>query len=176
MFESRGWNKGMKIGFVGLGTMGRPMALNLLKAGHELRVYNRTREKMTSLVAEGAQAASSYADAARECEVVVTVLSDSPVVREVVLEDSGILGACTRGTIIVDMSTMSPAVTTEIARECKKVGVELVDAPVSGGEGGAIAGTLSIMVGGSRSALETVRPILETMGSKIPSARRSGFR
>ena len=164
----------MKIGFVGLGTMGRPMALSLLKVGHELRVYDITGEKIRSVVAEGGQAASSSADAARECEVVITVLTDSPVVREVVLGDNGVLSGCAPGTTIVDMSTISPTVTIEIAGQCKKAGVEFVDAPMSGGESGAIAGTLSIMVGGSPAALETVRPILETVGSKITYMGPSG--
>ena len=162
------------LGFVGLGTMGRAMALNLLAAGYDLQVYNRTRSRMDPLVREGARAASSCQDAAAGSDVVITMLSDSPVVREVVLGEGGVLSGCGRGTIIVDMSTISPSVTREIARECDKRGVVFLDAPVSGGESGAIEGTLSVMVGGSAAAVESVRPILEVMGSNITHMGASG--
>ena len=124
----------MKIGFIGLGTMGRPMALNLLRAGHAMRVYNRTPSKMEPLVAEGAAAAESCADAAQGSQVVITMLPDSPDVREAVLGESGALEGCAQSTIIIDMSTISPAVTCEIAAECVMCGVDFIDAPVTGGE------------------------------------------
>ena len=156
-----------RIGFVGLGTMGRPMALNLAQAGYDLRVYNRTRARMDPLVEEGARAASSYRDAADGAEVVIAMLSDSPVVRDVILGENGVLSGCAPGTIIVDMSTISPSVSREIAQQCEGRQVQFVDAPVSGGERGAIEGTLSIMVGGGAADVESVRPILEVLGSKI---------
>lgn len=158
---------GTTIGFIGLGTMGRPMALNLLKAGHTVRVYNRTESKMQPLVAAGAEAASSYRGAALGASVLITMLSDTPDVREVILGPDGALAGCAQGAVIVDMSTISPSVAVEIAGACRDRGVEFVDAPVTGGEAGALNATLSIMVGGTREALDSVSDILGAMGSKI---------
>lgn len=163
-----------RIGFIGLGAMGRPMALNLLKAGHTVRVFNRTRSKMEPLLAAGAQGADSYADAARGADVIITIVSDSPDVKDVILGPNGVLSACGNGGVVVDMSTISPAVAIEIAEACRARGVEFLDAPVTGGESGAIAGTLSIMVGGNREALESVRDVLSSMGSKITFMGPSG--
>lgn len=163
-----------RIGFVGLGTMGRPMALNLLKAGFTVRVFNRTEARMAPLVQAGAEPATSFADAAKNAEVVISMLADSPDVRYVLLGPDGALSGAGEGAIIVDMSTISPAVAAEIAGECRTKGVEFLDAPVTGGEGGAISGKLSIMVGGSAAALEQVRGVLEAMGSRITYMGPSG--
>jgi len=163
-----------RIGFIGLGTMGRPMALNLLKAGHSVRVFNRTRSKMEPLLAAGAQAAHSYANAAQRADVVITMLSDSPDVRKVVLGPSGALDGCGPGSVIVDMSTISPSAAVEIAQACRERGVEFLDAPVTGGESGAVAGTLSILVGGRPEVLESVRDTLSAVGSKITHMGPSG--
>lgn len=156
-----------RVGFIGLGTMGRPMALNLLKAGHLVRVFNRTRVRMEPLIAAGALGADSPADAACDADVVVTVVSDSPDVREVILGANGALSGCRAGAVIVDMSTISPAVAVEIGQACRERGVEFLDAPVTGGESGAVAGMLSILVGGNMDALERVRDVLDAMGSKV---------
>ena len=165
---------GTKIGFIGLGTMGRPMALNLLKAGYCVRVFNRTASKMEPLVAAGAERACSYADTAEGSDILITMLSDSDDVREVILGSGGTLSAMTKGATMVDMSTISPAVAMEIADACRARGVEFLDAPVTGGESGAIAGTLSIMVGGGAEVLESVRKVLSAMGSKITYMGPSG--
>lgn len=156
-----------RVGFVGLGTMGRPMALNLLKAGRSVRVFNRTRSRMEPLIAAGAEGADSPADAARGADVVVTIVSDSPDVKEVIMGADGVLSGCREGTVIIDMSTISPAVAVEIGQACRERGVQFLDAPVTGGESGAIAGTLSILVGGDKEVLESVRDVLGDMGSKI---------
>ncbi len=163
-----------KIGFIGLGTMGRPMALNLIKAGFTVRVFNRTPAKMEPLITAGAERAASCADAAAGSDVVITMLADSEDVREVVLAPNGALSGCAESTAIIDMSTISPAVAIEIAEQCQARGVEFLDAPVTGGESGAIAGTLSIMVGGSESVLDSVRDVLGAMGSKITYMGPSG--
>jgi len=156
-----------KIGFIGLGTMGRPMVMNLLKAGYPVRVFNRTRARMEPLVVAGAEPAGSYADVADGVDVLITMLSDSDDVREVILGPGGALGALASGSIIVDMSTISPAVAIEISEACRAQAVEFLDAPVTGGESGAVTGTLSIMVGGSERVLDTARGPLESLGSKI---------
>lgn len=165
---------GVTIGFIGLGTMGRPMALNLLRAGYRLRVFNRTHSKMEELVSEGAAACKSYEDAAHGADVVITMLSNPPVVREVILGEQGALKGCSPDTIIIDMSTISPSVAVEISEECKSAGVRFLDAPVSGGESGAIAGTLSVMVGGDKDALDSTREILDVLSSKIIYMGESG--
>ena len=165
---------GTKIGFIGLGTMGRPMALNLLKAGYSVRVFNRTASKMDPLIAAGAERSRSYADAADGRDVLITMLSDSDDVREVVLGPEGALSGCAKGTLIIDMSTISPGVVREIAETCRARGVEFLDAPVTGGESGAVAGTLSIMVGGEERVLDSVRQPLAAMGSKITYMGTSG--
>lgn len=156
-----------KIGFIGLGTMGRPMAANLLKAGFCVRVFNRTASRTEDLVAAGAEQAASYADAADGSDVVITMVSDSDDVREVLLGPTGALSACADGAIVVDMSTIAPAAAVEIGRECQERGVDFLDAPVTGGESGAVAGALSIMVGGAEQTLDRVRDVLEAMGSRI---------
>ena len=165
---------GETIGFIGLGTMGRPMALNLIKAGYKLRVFNRTMSKSEELIALGAHACESCEEAARGSSIVITMLSDSPVVKEAVLGETGALKGCSAGTVIVDMSTIAPSVAADIAKQCKSASVDFIDAPVSGGESGAIAGTLSVMVGGSEEALESVREVLNVLSSKITYMGESG--
>ncbi len=156
-----------KVGFIGLGIMGKPMARNLMEAGYELVVYNRSREKADELAKEGATAAASPREVAEQSDVVVTMLPDSPEVREVVAGEDGVLEGIEEGSLLVDMSTISPVVTEELAAETEKKGARMLDAPVSGGEPGAVEGTLSIMVGGSEEDFERVRPIFDILGDTV---------
>jgi 2-hydroxy-3-oxopropionate reductase len=153
------------VGFIGLGLMGKPMALNLRKAGFPLIVHNRSHAAVEALVAAGARAAGSPAEVAAASDVVITMVPDSPDVRKVLAGPRGVFEAVRPGTILIDMSSISPVVTRELAAEAASHGATLLDAPVSGGEIGAINGTLSIMVGGDRAALEKVRPLLNAMGN-----------
>jgi len=155
------------IAFIGLGIMGRPMALNLVRAGHDLFVHARRAESMAPLTEAGALGCPSPAEAARQAEVIFTMVSDTPDVEQVILGDEGILAGVAPGSLVVDMSTISPAATRALAARLAAHGVDMLDAPVSGGEGGAIAGTLSIMVGGSAAAFARARPLLETLGRNI---------
>ncbi len=155
----------MKIGLIGLGIMGKPMGRNLLKAGHELVVYNRSRAAVDELVAAGAQVGASPADVAARSELVITMLPNSPDVKAVAFGENGILAGAKPGMILVDMSSIAPGASQEIARACAEKGVEMLDAPVSGGEPKAIDGSLSIMVGGDRAVFERVREVLLSMGS-----------
>src|SRR5512146_1580783 len=152
-------------GFIGLGVMGRPMARNLLKAGFPLVVHSRTQSTVDEIVAAGASAASSPAEVAARSDIVITMLPDSPDVRLVLAGPGGVFEQLRPGMVIVDMSTISPAVAQELAGEAAERGAQMLDAPVSGGEIGAINGTLSIMVGGDAQALERVRPVLNAMGN-----------
>ena len=156
-----------KIGFIGLGIMGKPMARNLRKAGYAPTVYNRSRPAMEELEREGATLGSSAKDVAAASEVVITMLPNSPDVEAVVLGANGVLEGAQPGTTVIDMSTISPLVSQTIYEEAKKKKVNTLDAPVSGGEKGAIEGTLSIMVGGDREVFEAVLPILQAMGKTI---------
>ena len=156
-----------KIGFIGLGIMGKPMARNLRKAGYAPTVYNRSRPAMEELKREGATLGSSAKDVAAASEVVITMLPNSPDVEAVVLGANGVLEGAQPGTTVIDMSTISPLVSQTIYEEAKKKKVNALDAPVSGGEKGAIEGTLSIMVGGDREVFEAVLPILQAMGKTI---------
>ena len=153
------------IGFIGLGLMGKPMALNLLKAGFAVRVLSRSPRPVEELVAAGAESASLPSDLARQCDVVITMLPDGPDVRAVLSGPNGLLEGLRPNSVIVDMSSISPDTAKELASEVKRRGSWMLDAPVSGGEIGAKSGTLSIMVGGETEALERVRPILEKLGS-----------
>jgi len=152
-----------RIGFIGLGIMGRPMARNLMKAGFPLTVWNRSRPGIGELVGEGAAEGGSPADVARRSDIVITIVGDSPDVEEVALGANGIIEGAQAGLVHIDMTTISPQVTRRIA----EAGVEMLDAPVSGGQQGAIEGTLSIMVGGKAETLERCRPVLAAMGGKI---------
>jgi 3-hydroxyisobutyrate dehydrogenase len=157
----------MNIAFIGLGTMGAPMATRLLQAGHRLCVHNRTRQREEPLAALGAARAASPAEAATGAELVFTMVSDTPDVRQVVLGEQGAIHGMEPGTALIDMSTISPAATREIAAQLAEHGVTMLDAPVSGGSEGAKKGTLSIMVGGQAEVLARVRPALEALGTTI---------
>jgi 2-hydroxy-3-oxopropionate reductase len=157
----------LKVGYIGLGIMGKSMARNIMKAGFPLVVYNRSRASVDELAGEGATAASSPADVARQVDVVFTNLPDSPDVELVALGPDGIIEGAYEGLIFVDNSTIKPATARFVAEELVKKGVQALDAPVSGGDIGARNGTLTIMVGGPAEALERVMPIFEAMGKKI---------
>ncbi len=156
-----------RVGFIGLGIMGRPMAGHLVSAGYEVAVWNRTRSKAADLVKAGARWAESPKEVAARSDVTITMVADTPDVLEVILGADGILEGIRPGAIVVDMSTISPAATREIARRLAEKGAEMLDAPVSGGEKGAIEGTLSIMVGGKPEVFERVLPIFQRMGRNI---------
>ena len=155
------------VGFVGLGIMGRPMLRNLLKAGHTVVAYGRTPAKLDAAVADGAQRGASNADVGARAPIVVTMLPDGPEVEEVVLGPNGILSGSKPGSLIIDMSSISPLVSQKIAAACAEKGVDFVDAPVSGGEPKAVDGTLAIMVGASDAAFQKAEPILKCMGSSV---------
>ena len=155
----------MRIGFIGLGIMGKPMAKNLLKAGYELVVYDVVPEAVADATAAGAAAAESSADVAAQCDTIITMLPNSPHVREVVMGDGGILSAAKPGTIIVDMSSIAPLEAQAIFKACEEKGVKMIDAPVSGGEPKAIDGSLAIMVGGDKAVFDQVYDILMVMGA-----------
>jgi 2-hydroxy-3-oxopropionate reductase len=155
----------MTIGFIGLGIMGKPMAANLLKAGHKLVVYDVTRDRLADALAKGAEEGSSPADVASRCDRIITMLPNSPHVKEVVLGAHGVIEGARRGSILIDMSSIAPSASKEVAAALEKKGVEAIDAPVSGGEPKAIDGTLAIMVGGKLEVYEKVKDILLAMGS-----------
>lgn len=154
----------MKIGFIGLGIMGKPMAKNLLKKGYELVVYDIIADNVNALTAAGAVAADSAKDVAAQCDTVITIVPNSPHVKAAVLGKNGVLEGAKPGTILIDMSSIAPLASQEIHSACAEKGVEMLDAPVSGGEPKAIDGTLSIMVGGKRELFEKVYDILMAMG------------
>ncbi len=156
----------MKIGFIGLGIMGRPMAKNLLKAGYDLVVYDKY-VTASDVIALGAKQGESNRDVASRSELVITMLPNSPHVKEAVLGERGVLEGAKEGTIVVDMSSIAPQVSKEVAAACAKKNVVMLDAPVSGGEPKAIDGTLAIMVGGDAQTFEKVKPVLEKMGSSV---------
>ena len=147
--------------------MGAPMALNVLKAGHEVTVHNRTRDREIPIAAAGASRADSPAAAAQSADVVITCVSDTPDVEQVILGNNGIIHGAQPGTVVVDMSTISPTVTRKIAEDLAAKGIAMIDAPVSGGSEGAEKGTLSIMVGGDAGDVAKVHPVLEAMGKTI---------
>ena len=163
-----------KVGFIGLGIMGGPMARNLMGAGHELVLYNRTREKAEDLAGDDATVAGSPREVAEQSGVVITMLPDSPQVEEVLAGQDGVLAGISEGDLIVDMSTISPVVTRELAAKAAEKGASMLDAPVSGGDVGAIDGTLSIMVGGRGEDFERAKPLFETMGKTITHVGESG--
>lgn len=164
----------MRIGFVGLGTMGAPMARRLLEAGYEVTVHNRTRAREEALAAAGAARAATPRQAADGADLVITIVSDTPDVQAVVLGEQGVALGMKAGSVLVDMSTISPATTRRIATAVQEHGVSMLDAPVSGGSEGAEKGTLSIMVGGDAAALERARPVLEHLGTTITHVGASG--
>lgn len=152
-----------KIGLIGAGIMGKPMALNLIKAGYELLVYSQNRASQ-ELVKAGAKSYNTCLEIAQNADVVITMLPDSPEVREVVFGSEGVLAGIKKGTVFVDMSTIAPSTAKEIFQAMKEKGVEALDAPVSGGQIGAESGNLSIMVGGNEIAFNQVKPIFEVLG------------
>jgi 3-hydroxyisobutyrate dehydrogenase len=157
----------MNIGFVGLGTMGLPMARLLLRAGYRVRVHNRTREREVALERDGATRAGTPRETAESAQLVITMVADTPDVEEVVLGAQGAVHGMFPGSLLVDMSTISPASTRRIAARLADSGIAMLDAPVSGGSEGAERGTLSIMVGGEPADLERARPVLECLGKAI---------
>ena len=160
------------VGFIGLGIMGKPMAENLIGAGFELVVYNRTREKAEEL--DGATVADTPREVAEQSDVIITMLPDSPQVEEVLAGEGGVLEGVKEGALIVDMSTISPVVTEELAERARERGASMLDAPVSGGDVGAIEGTLSIMVGGSEEDFERALPLFEVMGGTVTHVGPTG--
>lgn len=157
----------MEVGFIGLGLMGRPMALNLIKAGHTVHVWSRRRESMQPLLDAGAGDCASAADVARRASVTISMVADAPDVEQVTLGAGGVAEGARAGHIHADMSTIAPAAAQAISAALKARGVDMIDAPVSGGEVGAIAGSLTIMAGGDAAAFETIRPVFEAMGKSV---------
>lgn len=156
-----------KIGFVGLGIMGKPMVRNLMKAGHTVSVYDIVPESVAAMAAEGANARGSAAEAASDAEIVITMLPDGPEVEQAILGPAGVLEGAKPGTMVIDMSSISPLVAQKAGAACQSKGVDFLDAPVSGGEPGAIAGTLAIMVGGKPEIFEKAVPVLKAMGASV---------
>ena len=155
------------IGFIGLGIMGKPMARNLLKAGHVLIIHNRSRAAVDELTREGARPMNNAKDVAEHSDIVVTVLPDSPDVELVYVSEQGIFAGAKSGSLLVDMSSISPLVARKLAAAAERRGCDMLDAPVSGGEAGAIGATLSIMIGGKASAVERAMPLFQTLGKNI---------
>ncbi|HXR07921.1 MAG TPA: 2-hydroxy-3-oxopropionate reductase [Candidatus Acidoferrum sp.] len=155
----------MKIGFIGLGIMGKPMAKNLLKAGYEVVCFDIVAENVASTTAAGAKAAASCKAVAEQCSIVITMLPNSPHVKQAVLGPGGVLEGAKAGTILIDMSSIAPLASQEIAQACSAKAVKMIDAPVSGGEPKAMDGTLSIMVGGDEGVFNSVKDILLRMGA-----------
>ncbi len=163
-----------KLGFIGLGLMGKPMALNLLKAGYSLVVHNRSRDVVAALVNEGAEQAQSPREVASRVEIIFTNLPDSPDVEKVALGENGILEGAKKGLVYIDHSTIKPSLAREIDQAFNAIGAYALDAPVSGGDIGAQNGTLAIMVGGSAKALKQVRPLFEVLGKSITHVGDAG--
>jgi 2-hydroxy-3-oxopropionate reductase len=162
------------VGFIGLGIMGRPMVRNLLRAGYAVTVHDVVAAPVAELVAEGAGSAATARDVAASTDLLITMLPDSPDVEAVYLGPDGALAAARPGWLAIDMSSISPRVAREMADRAAALGAEMLDAPVSGGDKGAIAGTLSIMVGGSAAAFERAQPVLAAMGKTIVHVGPSG--
>ena len=154
-----------RIGFIGLGVMGKPMARNLLARGFDLVVHSRSRSPVNEIVAAGAKAAESPADVARQTAIVITMVPDSPDVESVLEGQDGVFSALARGSLVIDCSTIAPAVARRLAARAAEFGAAMVDAPVSGGEVGAINASLSIMMGGEEAAVARARPVLEAVGN-----------
>jgi 2-hydroxy-3-oxopropionate reductase len=164
----------MQVGFVGLGLMGRPMALNLIRAGHRVHVWSRRRESMQPLLDAGAGDCASAAEVASHAEVVISMVADAPDVEQVALGAQGVADGARPGLMYVDMSTIAPAAAQSIAARLKELGIEMLDAPVSGGEVGAINASLTIMVGGDAAAFEHVKPLFEAIGKTVSLIGASG--
>jgi len=163
-----------QVAFIGLGVMGKPMALNLLKAGFELTVHSRSRPPVDELAVAGAKTAANPADCVRQAGAVITMLPDGPDVELVMAGLQGVLQAAKPGTLLIDMSTISPATAKRLAEQAQAKGLPMLDAPVSGGEAGAINAQLSIMVGGDKAAFERAMPIFQALGAKITLMGEAG--
>lgn len=162
------------IAFIGLGIMGGPMAANLVKAGYAVTGYNRSRSKVDALVANGGKGADTIAEAVTDADVIITIVPDSPDVEAVAAGDDGIFANAKGGAIWIDCSSIRPDVAVNLAKQAADRGISAVDAPVSGGEAGAIEATLSIMVGGDADVVESVRPVLEAVGKTVVHVGPSG--
>jgi 2-hydroxy-3-oxopropionate reductase len=157
----------MKIGFIGLGIMGKPMSKNLLKAGYDLVVFDINKEAVAEVVAAGAKEGESPKDVAQQCEYIITMLPNSPHVKTVVLGENGVIEGAKPGSIVIDMSSIAPLASKEVCAKLAEKGIEMIDAPVSGGEPKAIDGTLSIMVGGKEEIFNKCKDILSKMGTSV---------
>ena len=162
------------IGFIGLGIMGKPMARHLMRAGYPLVIHNRSRASVNELSSEGARAAASAKEVAEQSEFLITMLPDSPDAELVYGGEQGVFSAVKPGTLLIDMSSISPVVARRLATKAEKRGCDMLDAPVSGGEAGAISATLSIMIGGKTSAVDAAMPIFQTLGKNIVHAGAAG--
>jgi 2-hydroxy-3-oxopropionate reductase len=163
-----------RVGFIGLGTMGKPMARNLIKAGYPLTVHNRSRGAVEELGKEGARTATLPKEVAANSDIIITVLPDSPDVEGVVNGEQGIFEGARPGMLLIDMSTISPVVARRLAGDAQTRGMDMLDAPISGGEVGAINGTLSIMVGGKKDAFDRALPLFQAMGKNIVHIGEAG--
>lgn len=157
----------MKVGFIGLGIMGKPMCLNLMKAGHDAVVFTLNPDVLADMATKGAIVADTPKAVAEQADVVITMLPNSPEVKKVVLGEDGIIEGAKAGSTVIDMSSIAPLVSQEIAAELAKKGIDMLDAPVSGGEPKAIDGTLSVMVGGKRETFDKFQPLLQTMAASV---------
>ncbi len=156
-----------KIGFIGLGIMGKPMSKNLIKAGYRLVVFNRSKAAVDELVAAGAEASEGPKALAEQVDIIITMLPNSPQVKEVVLGEGGVIEGAKKGAVVIDMSSIAPLVSREIAAKLNEKGIEMLDAPVSGGEPKAIDGTLSVMVGGKKEVFEKCFPVMKAMAGSV---------
>ncbi len=163
-----------KIGFIGLGIMGKPMSKNLIKAGYSLCVFDKVPAPVQELAGLGAEAAESVAEVARKCGTIITMLPNSPHVRDVVLGAEGIISSAAPGTLIIDMSSIAPLASKECEAAAKAAGMRMIDAPVSGGEPKAVDGTLSIMCGGAQSDFDEAKPMLDVLGGSAVLTGRIG--
>ncbi|SFN16371.1 2-hydroxy-3-oxopropionate reductase [Formivibrio citricus] len=164
----------MQIGFVGLGIMGRPMVLNLLRGGYRVHVWSRRAESMTPLIEAGAIGCGSAAEVAASCEIVISMVADAPDVEQVALGERGVVEGARPGLLFIDMSTIAPSAARRIALRLEEYGVEMLDAPVSGGETGAINAALTIMAGGSQAAFDKALPVLQCLGKKVTHVGANG--
>ncbi len=157
----------MKIGFIGLGIMGKPMSKNLLKAGYDLVVMNRSKGPVEELIAAGATAATTIKELAQQTDIIITMLPNSPQVKQVILGEGGVIESIKSGSIVIDMSSIAPLASQEISKELAKKGVEMIDAPVSGGEPKAIDATLSVMVGGNKEIFDKCYDVMKSMACSV---------
>ncbi|GMA99941.1 2-hydroxy-3-oxopropionate reductase [Pelosinus sp. IPA-1] len=157
----------MKIGFIGLGIMGKPMSKNLLKAGYDLIVVDRNQSAVDEVVAAGAKSAPTAKAVAEQADIIITMLPNSPHVKEVVLGENGLLEGAKEGTVFIDMSSIAPLVSRELSAKLAEKGVEMLDAPVSGGEPKAIDGTMSVMVGGKQEVFDKCYPVMKSMAGSV---------